>query len=1012
MVFPARVIPRGYAATTGLVCIASISDVVGGKCPTAAPSFNGPLTTPNTLLRVPVMINDTDTFNGFDITINSTRDSAGHSVLKPYGVDLTGSVMPANSIPLVECAGTISIIGNSCAVNATIDNPTSVRAAVIFSSFLTIGTTGLLFTAIFSINGTAAIGGVTIGFQNHCGPFPSVSSIGHLCISISNGSTGAVPENVQTGGFDNSDTTTLPYATLSTTISNLGESLAGSPTHSLPTAMYTITSQNGFETSTAPQLALAVSFNGTGLPHPTAALNMSSLDLTGLSAHPFTQTSSLGSNVPAGLYIATVTATYQTADLITFTTDSLSAAYSLSFNVTDFILTTSVSTISIQPPGSQQITVTVAPKAGFNTPVSLGLILPLATLSAGIGASFSTQTIQGGTGTSILTITTTPTTPHGTFQLTITGNSTLNGFSRNHIAVISVATVRPDFTISANPTTIVFPSASPTSTLTLTSFNFTGTVQVGVIFDQPSPGLVVTIVPYLVVLRQNGQNFTTISLSQSSTSVPAGTYILTFTGTSGSLVHSLNVTVVVSNSPPPDFTISANPSFLMLASGSSTGTSSIMVSSLNGLSGNIQLSASSLTGFPGGTLALSLNPSQLSLTSGSSASSLLTVTASNLAAGTYFVNVTGTYLSTMHSVLVTVQVPAPPDFQLFVNTNLSGNTILAGTTTFFGVQVNSVGPALFNSNITLTGRAFPVLPNGPVVSLNPSQVILSPNQQYGFSTLTISTTALTPPGNYTITIQGASGNIVHNAQFRLTVLPPPILTVSPTKGPVGTQVTVHGSGFVPSQQGFFNPVQVEMTFDDQLVGLFFLQSSSFNFTFNVPVSQVGIVHTIHARVLFFFPMLDVQANFLVVPEPNSLTVNINSGTIYFPGDTATIFAMTTLNGQPTTITSLQIIMVRPNGSNITLNTVIISPGVYRATFAVPTTGPIGTYAIVAKAHLTGSTDASALVSFEVQPTWLSSNGHNIVTATTIAGVVGVLGLMGLAWRRGYFSRRRDEFFSP
>ena len=199
-----------------------------------------------------------------------------------------------------------------------------------------------------------------------------------------------------------------------------------------------------------------------------------------------------------------------------------------------------------------------------------------------------------------------------------------------------------------------------------------------------------------------------------------------------------------------------------------------------------------------------------------------------------------------------------------------------------------------------------------------------------------------------------------------------------------------------------------MTFDDQLVGLLILQGSSFNFTFNVPESQAGIVHVVHAKVFFFPPNLDVRANFLVLSEPSTLTVNVTAGTIYFPGDTATIFVMTDLNGQLTTVTSVQVILIKPNGSNTTLSTVLISPGVYRATFPVPTTGSIGTYSIIIRAHQTGSTDSSGLGGFEVKPTWLQANGPKIATATSIAGVLGAIGIFGLAWRKGYFSRRYDE----
>jgi hypothetical protein len=297
--------------------------------------------------------------------------------------------------------------------------------------------------------------------------------------------------------------------------------------------------------------------------------------------------------------------------------------------------------------------------------------------------------------------------------------------------------------------------------------------------------------------------------------------------------------------------------------------------------------------------------------------------------------------------------------------------------------------------------------HGPTFSFNPPQISLAyPRPVSSF--LTVSTTTATPPGNYTFTIIGTSGTLKRTVMFGLTILPAPILVLTPSSGPLGTLVTVHGFGFLSPPGQFFSPVQLQMTFDDQLVGLIFVQGSSFNFAFDVPHSQVGIVHQVHAKELF--PSnLDIQASFLVTPEPAALSLTVSVGSIYFPGDTATIFVMTSLGGQPTTITSLQILLVPPSGSNITLNAVRIATGVYKASYVVPGSGSLGTYALAVKAQQSGSGNASALGSFEVKPTWLQANGRNLLTGTSIAGAVGTLGVLAVAWRKGYLTGRKDEF---
>ena len=77
---PGLVIPRAHADGSGLVCIAQVTDT---NCPVAivGPTFNGPFTTPNSLLRVPIMINNTDPFLGFDITTQAILPNSSLTAL-------------------------------------------------------------------------------------------------------------------------------------------------------------------------------------------------------------------------------------------------------------------------------------------------------------------------------------------------------------------------------------------------------------------------------------------------------------------------------------------------------------------------------------------------------------------------------------------------------------------------------------------------------------------------------------------------------------------------------------------------------------------------------------------------------------------------------------------------------------------------------------------------------------------------------------------------------------------
>jgi len=241
-------------------------------------------------------------------------------------------------------------------------------------------------------------------------------------------------------------------------------------------------------------------------------------------------------------------------------------------------------------------------------------------------------------------------------------------------------------------------------------------------------------------------------------------------------------------------------------------------------------------------------------------------------------------------------------------------------------------------------------------------------------------------------------------------LPPPVLTLSPSTGVLGTKVLVQGSGFPnPSAGPFPSTVEVEMSFDNQLLGFIFLQGSSFNFTFNVPLSQPGL-HKVHAVELYPFS-LDVTADFTVLaqPTPSVLTVSVNVGAIYFPGETTSIFVLSSLNGQPTPASSLQVVLIRPNGSRLALSPVSIGIGEWKATFTVPVSGSIGTYVVNAHVHVgnTGAgSDGSAITVFEVKPTWLQGHTTTLVGATA---TIGALGIVAVAWRKGFLTRRKEEF---
>jgi hypothetical protein len=108
-------------------------------------------------------------------------------------------------------------------------------------------------------------------------------------------------------------------------------------------------------------------------------------------------------------------------------------------------------------------------------------------------------------------------------------------------------------------------------------------------------------------------------------------------------------------SAPPDFSITANPTSLTIRQGTSA-TSLLTLTSLNGFTGTVSLSATISPLVRHGPTA-TLSPTSVTLSSGGTGSSTLTVsTARNTPTGTYAVTVTGVSGSISHSVTVTVTV--------------------------------------------------------------------------------------------------------------------------------------------------------------------------------------------------------------------------------------------------------------------------------------------------------------------------------------------------------------------
>jgi hypothetical protein len=281
----------------------------------------------------------------------------------------------------------------------------------------------------------------------------------------------------------------------------------------------TVTPSGGFSSS----VTLSVSGLPTGA---NAAFNPTSITGSGSSTMSITTSAS----TPTGTYTLTITGTSGTLTHTSTATLVVNAV-----PTPDFSISASPSSRTVTQGSPTSYTATVAPSGGFTGSVSLSA----SGLPSGAQATFSPSSITGGSGSSTLSITTSSTTPAGSYPLTITGTSGSLTHSTTVNLVVN-ATGPPDFSISASPSsqTVTRPN-STTYSVTVTALNgFTGTVTFSA-RSLPS-GASASFNPTSVA----GHGTSTMTVSTTSSTSP-GTFNVRIRGTSGGTRHTATVTLIV-----------------------------------------------------------------------------------------------------------------------------------------------------------------------------------------------------------------------------------------------------------------------------------------------------------------------------------------------------------------------------------------------------------------------------------------------------------------------------------
>ncbi len=203
----------------------------------------------------------------------------------------------------------------------------------------------------------------------------------------------------------------------------------------------------------------------------------------------------------------------------------------------DFSLSASPSSQTVVQGNSTSYTATVTSFNGFNSAVSLGVSGCPSIATCTLNPTSVTPTPNGNV-TSTLTVQTTSTTPGGTYTLTIKGTSG----SLVHNTSVTLVVVAADFSISASTTAqTVKDGATAKFPLTLTPLNtFSGSVTLTVSGCPTNSTCAFSPNPVTVTSPNPSASTFTVATTKRT---PPGNYAITITGTSGSLHHSITVTL-------------------------------------------------------------------------------------------------------------------------------------------------------------------------------------------------------------------------------------------------------------------------------------------------------------------------------------------------------------------------------------------------------------------------------------------------------------------------------------
>jgi hypothetical protein len=667
------IVPYAHSTTTGLVCIAKNGST---SCPVSPPLINSTSSFPPPL-RVAVVVNASDGLDAFDITL-----FASSTVLKPWKIDLTNTVLIGTPVLFLDCiGGVLKSTAGTCAPTDTVDTIHLSASSALGSANTKPPTTGLLFTAIYNV--TSSVVSTPITFQTGC----TKTSLSNVCVTIANGTPTPNPERIQTARFSDS-----PYFDLQTWF-GLG-SVTVAKGDAYTNLFLNATIVNGFSgtvTLTGVVTGAVPLPTLTGLPKNvminstkpfSAAFNCCQVNVTvGASVSPgnynITFTGTSGS-LPANTLI--VPLFVPTPD-IGISSNAASVTFNVTASGTDTIIVSSIANFA------GTVNVTLGVPTGLNSSFTNGQQKTQIGLTANAIKSATVRFNSTIYGSYVVNVTASSGQIAHTITVTVNvADFTMFVTSPGPLSV-PIGTTIPrevDFTGSLFPYTVIVNLAK----IYVTEFTSNGPLS-------PSAGISVSCNPTTLLVTNTTSTETITPSLCSVTGNRVGNYTVTVVAVGGKATHALTFSVLVQG---PDFTLRSTTSVQQVSTGGSATFSIIVAATKQGYNANVTLTGAYI-GTPTSPPTVTITPVKILLNSANiNGTSFVTITTSDSTpTGTYFLIISAHPHSLTIAIVVSTTA-SPHNLQVYsVTPSTTSGTV--GSSISMTIVVQNIGRATENATV-------------------------------------------------------------------------------------------------------------------------------------------------------------------------------------------------------------------------------------------------------------------------------------------------------------------------